>query len=267
MRGGGVLSLVQRFLADYIYFNICYNSYILYHNHYRNYILKKYKNAFTLAEILITLGIIGIVAALTIPALIDSHNKQVVATRLEKFHSMMNQAITMAELDFGPRDTWFVDNIGYNLQKDWIEKYIKPYLKTVDSGNYNGCYYMTFADGSSVVLANSNGRDWFFFPGNIENCWERGSNPNIVTPVGKCVFPFYYNPVKSSTSNGFNEWNFETYGGGINGTISNLKNHSIFGCNNRSKASTSSWPAYCTRLIQVNGWKIPDDYPFRVKYR
>lgn len=36
--------------------------------------------AFTLAEVLITLGIIGIVAALTIPALIGNYQKQVTIT-------------------------------------------------------------------------------------------------------------------------------------------------------------------------------------------
>lgn len=37
-----------------------------------------YKKAFTLAEVLITLGIIGVVAALTMPALIANHRKTVV---------------------------------------------------------------------------------------------------------------------------------------------------------------------------------------------
>ena len=39
------------------------------------------KIAFTLAEVLITLGIIGVVAALTLPTLIENHNKRVVETR------------------------------------------------------------------------------------------------------------------------------------------------------------------------------------------
>lgn len=42
------------------------------------------KFAFTLAEVLITLGIIGVVAALTMPSLIAKHQKQVWATQLKK---------------------------------------------------------------------------------------------------------------------------------------------------------------------------------------
>lgn len=58
----------------------------------------KEKNSFTLAEVLITLGIIGIVAAMTLPTLIQNHNKKVVETRLMKFYSTMNQAIQLQKL-------------------------------------------------------------------------------------------------------------------------------------------------------------------------
>ena len=58
---------------------------------------------FTLAETLITLGIIGVVAALTLPTLIQQHNKKVVETRLMKFYSSINQAVKMAEVDYGDK--------------------------------------------------------------------------------------------------------------------------------------------------------------------
>ena len=58
------------------------------------------KVAFTLAEVLITLGIIGIVAAMTMPALIQKNNNKVVETRLKKFYSAINQAVLMAEKDY-----------------------------------------------------------------------------------------------------------------------------------------------------------------------
>ena len=51
------------------------------------------KAAFTLAEVLITLGIIGVVAALTLPTLIQNHQKQVYVTQLKKAYSTLNNAI------------------------------------------------------------------------------------------------------------------------------------------------------------------------------
>ena len=63
--------------------------------------------AFTLAEVLITLGIIGVVAALTIPVLTQNYKKRVVETRLQKFYSTINQVINLAEIDYGLREDWY----------------------------------------------------------------------------------------------------------------------------------------------------------------
>ncbi len=49
------------------------------------------KVAFTLAEVLITLGIIGVVAAMTIPTMISNHKKQVWVTQLKKSVSTLEQ--------------------------------------------------------------------------------------------------------------------------------------------------------------------------------
>lgn len=49
---------------------------------------------FTLAEVLITLGIIGIVAQLTIPALVNSYQNKIYATKLEKFYSTYTGAMS-----------------------------------------------------------------------------------------------------------------------------------------------------------------------------
>lgn len=59
----------------------------------------KAKLAFTLAEVLITLGIIGVVAALTIPSLMTKYHRMTVETKLKKFYSTMNQAIKLSEED------------------------------------------------------------------------------------------------------------------------------------------------------------------------
>ena len=55
--------------------------------------------AFTLAEVLITLGIIGIVAALTLPTLISNHKKQVYVTQLKKAYAVLNQGFKKYMVD------------------------------------------------------------------------------------------------------------------------------------------------------------------------
>lgn len=53
------------------------------------------KSGFTLAEVLITLVIIGVIAAMTIPTLLSNTNKQEFKTALKKAMSVINQAITL----------------------------------------------------------------------------------------------------------------------------------------------------------------------------
>ncbi len=56
----------------------------------------KSKKGFTLAEVLITLSIIGVVAALTIPALTQNTNRSRAVTSVKKAASVLNQALTMS---------------------------------------------------------------------------------------------------------------------------------------------------------------------------
>lgn len=56
---------------------------------------KNKKIAFTLAEVLITLGIVGIVAAITIPTLMTKINEKVHRAQLRKVVSTLNQALKM----------------------------------------------------------------------------------------------------------------------------------------------------------------------------
>ena len=64
------------------------------------------KIAFTLAEVLITLGIIGVVAAMTLPTLIANYQEKVTVTKLKKAYSVLNSAYKMAVVQHGTIDQW-----------------------------------------------------------------------------------------------------------------------------------------------------------------
>jgi prepilin-type N-terminal cleavage/methylation domain-containing protein len=55
---------------------------------------REVKSGFTLAEVLITLAIIGVVASISIPAVMGSTNQQEYKTAFKKAVSVLNQAIT-----------------------------------------------------------------------------------------------------------------------------------------------------------------------------
>ena len=59
------------------------------------------KSAFTLAEVLITLGVIGVVAAMTLPTLIHNYQKTVYVNQLKKSYSILEQAFQKMLADDG----------------------------------------------------------------------------------------------------------------------------------------------------------------------
>ena len=60
----------------------------------------KYRRvAFTLAEVLITLGIIGVVAALTIPSLIAKYQDKVLINQTKKAFSVFQNGLALASQD------------------------------------------------------------------------------------------------------------------------------------------------------------------------
>lgn len=58
------------------------------------------KQAFTMAEVLITLGIIGVVAAMTFPAVIGKYKEYEVTVKAKKIYSMMMQVLDLAQAKY-----------------------------------------------------------------------------------------------------------------------------------------------------------------------
>ena len=65
---------------------------------------------FTLAEVLLTLGIIGVVCALTLPSLIANHKEKETVTRLKKAYSTLSNAYTGVLNEYGPPPDWNVES-------------------------------------------------------------------------------------------------------------------------------------------------------------
>ena len=86
--------------------------------------------AFTLAEVLITLGIIGVVAAMTMPNLITAKQEKATISTIKKNYSIFANALLMAQNDNGELYTWGItkDADGLNL----VSSNLKPYLKIIE---------------------------------------------------------------------------------------------------------------------------------------
>ena len=97
----------------------------------------KSKSAFTLAEVLITLVIIGIVAALTIPTAINNYRKQEYVSGLKKAYSTLAQVTTQIIAEHGAQINWVTStNDIYNLYKSKL-------VNVKECGSNSGCFEQT----------------------------------------------------------------------------------------------------------------------------
>ena len=181
---------------------------------------KEYQKAFTLAEVLITLGIIGIVAAMTLPTLIQKNEERVTVTKVKKFYSVMNQALLMAIKDNGYVDEWnFIEtDKDNNRLGDKLAQKIKPYLKIAkDCGTNSNCitndtykllngsnwqpytgvgyYKMILADGTYMWLrTNASGSECTDIDGGVQNTcgviWIDINGKLPPNTIGKDTFNF-----------------------------------------------------------------------------
>lgn len=235
-----------------------------------------YKKAFTLAEVLITLGIIGVVAALTIPTLVSKYEKRSTVAQLQKAYSILNQAYLFAKAEGG--DNILLNNINGNYDMDgetskqkisgYMENYFLPHLKVQKNC---GVSYDTHCFGfqHNNVNNDSTGIPWdkynvilqdgsFISAVYDTSCDENNvctagggillfvdlngaKGPNI---AGKDYFMFYIKP-KSSNINFYE----------VSSTGSNDKRTLLLNDCNGSK-----WRRSCGALIKYDGWKISDDY-------
>ena len=109
---------------------------------------------FTLAEVLITLGIIGVVAALTMPTLVANYKKRVYVNQLKGTVSLLSQAITKYMADEGVDDLTLID---FNENEEKLKYFFNNYLKVVndcDGRYYTDSRYRCFAKSYRLISGN-----------------------------------------------------------------------------------------------------------------
>ena len=114
------------------------------------------KKGFTLAEVLITLAIIGVVAALTIPSVIVRTQQQEFKTAAKKAHSVLSQAVQLTEVKDGYTFTdegYFIEALikNMNVVKVAYSSYTPVPGVAVADGVWNPPIFYT-ADGMAYKI-------------------------------------------------------------------------------------------------------------------
>ena len=85
-----------------------------------------------MAEVLVTLGIIGVISAMTVPSLMQNNAEKQYAARLKKFYSLMNQAIAEARLEKGDINYWGLTTSGNKASDELTEEEIAAGKLSID---------------------------------------------------------------------------------------------------------------------------------------
>ena len=100
--------------------------------------------AFTLAEVLITLVIIGVIAAITVPTLINKTNNQETVSRLKKAYSILSQATNLIIAEEGNptgEGGWLSDApVWYSFSDNGYNLYKKHLINAKECGRNSGCF-------------------------------------------------------------------------------------------------------------------------------
>ena len=101
--------------------------------------MRKIIRGFTLAEVLITLGVIGVVAAITMPTVIKHYKVKQTVTQLKKDYSMISNAILMARNEYDGLENWGFHSDHSKVGVIAFAEKVKPYFKIVkDCGTGSG---------------------------------------------------------------------------------------------------------------------------------
>ena len=222
------------------------------------------KKGFTLAEVLITLGIIGVVAALTLPTLIKNYQKHVIETGLKQISSIVMNANNMAKAEYG-------DVPNFDMTMDWLNEYFFKYIKFSKSGRYslrelgyktpvtykNGtatylgldAYSTKFVLDNGIVIVSVQPIAGYYVLIYFDTNGPKG--PNF---VGKDIFAFFLVPGKNAFHMGMLI---------LDGKKTKEELKPMCADTSSSTRNPSAIAISCTRIMQLNNWKFKDDYPLK----
>ncbi len=230
----------------------------------------KVKFGFTLAEVLITLGIIGVVAAMTIPNLIATHQKKQTVVKLQKAISVMNQAYRLAYDDVGEVTAEEARTLG---AQNYFDKFWAPYIKVQSLCSVEGCGYGAYpqwksANGSPFGLAvyTSDARVAFtsmdgFFYIVVTYTGGNGSDDSTGTTVNS-VYVDINGTAKPNTM-GKDIFMLERKIDGEKGGVVVPAYSSFTNAQVDRNCSKSGTGECCAEKIKRAGWRIDKSYPWK----
>lgn len=140
---------------------------------------KIFRSAFTLAEVLVTLGIIGVVSALTLPTLMQDHQRKVYVTQLHKVYNDFSQA---GDAYIESRNASNLREAGVDSQNG-INDLVQSQLKIVKncSSRFTDCFATEYKNMNGVRVTNYAGTgSCYALPSSASICLEYTNGLGVI---------------------------------------------------------------------------------------
>ena len=210
---------------------------------------------------MVTLGIIGVVAALTMPALIGNYKKQQSIEQVKKVYSVLSQAFNHAVAEYGDSSEW--DTVTPANAYSYFDTYWKPYIQAPDRCySYKECgydvlnpffktnkgkdgYVVRIEGGSRVMFHMNDGTFVMIITSSGYSADDRRilvdlNGPKLPNRFGNDVFFFLRVNGKGIVPYGYNQTE-----AAVNSDCSSRGNGYM-----------------CAAKLMQAGWKMENDYPF-----
>lgn len=257
----------------------------------------KKRQAFTMAEVLITIGIIGVVVAMTLPVLITEYQKKVTVSKLKKSYAELNNAISLSSAKNGNPSGW--NYYGANDLEVWVKTYIAPFVNNskviacptagnsvcdgvvaMHSLSYNVASNNANARSGGIMLKSGENIIWRFY--RYTGVYEPvtriyiyanvpKNKPKSFAYAGKDVFMFILDSREASPivrpyenpSGYYGKKNF-TYNVSREKLLGHTGSNYWGGCYKEASGSGYYLPGdACSAVIMKDNWEIKKDYPWR----
>ena len=204
--------------------------------------------AFTLAEVLIALVIIGVIAAMTVPNIIEGTRKSEYSGRLKKFYGVLSQAQTRAYALGDSWDIWCQDasnlyDTSTKTTEEFARTYLIPNISVMKTAVEGGNFTIYLSDGTNFYLTKEQCIH-FFFDANGDK------KPNI---SGRDKYRYTFCPSTIDRKV-------------IDAQTGVLIAYPWKTGKSRSEAlnACKSNPDTCSKLLMMDGWEYKEDYPYGI---
>ena len=234
---------------------------------------KSCKKGFTLAETLITLVIIGIIAAITVPTLIIGHQKEEALDKIKKAYSTLQQTKNQAIMENGQPKTWTMANGNtWENARDFSETYIVPYLSVIYrcplNSNETRCRYKIYGLNKQQYSFSATNYKFYLADGTLLYVFAQSDNnnkgvqilfdingskkPNI---VGRDVFKIEYWLISNKSTR-------QSQVNNITPAYAGYDRATLLGTGNNEYCNKQKIGLACLAVIMKDSWTFQPDYPW-----